>query len=104
MADNSTGNSAITLGDPVPWFSAPLIGDGAFNLHSAGKGHARLVNLGDAHERGDREAMAFTGNDLAHARTCPGFEKDLVAGASLGQQQCRWQRPDAGGTATGDLA
>ena len=25
----------IVLGDPVPWFAAPLIGDGAFNLSVA---------------------------------------------------------------------
>ena len=27
--------SEIVLGDPVPWFAAPLIGDGAFNLSVA---------------------------------------------------------------------
>jgi peroxiredoxin len=35
MTDNSGGNGAITLGDPVPWVSAPLLGDGAFNLQVA---------------------------------------------------------------------
>lgn len=30
-----TGNSAIVLGDPVPWFSAPLLGAGDFNLQVA---------------------------------------------------------------------
>ena len=29
------GDKAIVLGDPVPWFGAPLIGEGAFNLQVA---------------------------------------------------------------------
>ena len=28
-------DTGIVLGDPVPWFGAPLIGDGAFNLQVA---------------------------------------------------------------------
>ena len=35
MADNEAGNGGIILGDPVPWFSAPLIGTGAFHLQVA---------------------------------------------------------------------
>ena len=35
MAQADSGKSAIVLGDPVPWFSAPLLGDGAFNLQVA---------------------------------------------------------------------
>ena len=27
----------IVLGDPVPWFGAPLIGDGTFNLSGRGR-------------------------------------------------------------------
>jgi peroxiredoxin len=34
MATSSAGKSVI-LGDPAPWFGAPLIGDGAFNLQVA---------------------------------------------------------------------
>ena len=34
MATNAAGKN-IVLGDPVPWFGAPLIGDGAFNLQVA---------------------------------------------------------------------
>jgi predicted 2-oxoglutarate/Fe(II)-dependent dioxygenase YbiX/peroxiredoxin len=33
--DNSEPGSRIVLGDPVPWFSAPLIGQGSFNLSVA---------------------------------------------------------------------
>jgi predicted 2-oxoglutarate/Fe(II)-dependent dioxygenase YbiX/peroxiredoxin len=35
MSQSTSGNSAITLGDPVPWFSAPLIGHGSFSLQVA---------------------------------------------------------------------
>src|ERR1700685_2530555 len=35
MAEFESGNSGIILGDPVPWFSAPLIAGGAFNLQVA---------------------------------------------------------------------
>src|ERR1700733_8019390 len=34
MATTTAGKS-IVLGDPTPWFGAPLIGDGAFNLQVA---------------------------------------------------------------------
>src|SRR5580658_8668858 len=34
MANIETGDR-IALGDPVPWFGAPLVGDGAFNLQVA---------------------------------------------------------------------
>jgi hypothetical protein len=35
MAQADSGKSAIVLGDPVPWFGAPLLGDGAFSLQVA---------------------------------------------------------------------
>jgi predicted 2-oxoglutarate/Fe(II)-dependent dioxygenase YbiX/peroxiredoxin len=35
MGKIEAGNHAIVLGDPVPWFGAPLVGDGAFNLQVA---------------------------------------------------------------------
>ena len=35
MQKPEDGNTGIVLGDPVPWFSAPLVGDGAFNLQVA---------------------------------------------------------------------
>jgi hypothetical protein len=64
MANIESGDR-IALGDPVPWFGAPLVGDGAFNLQVAAgrwivlsflgspcdpKGKAELTGLlGDAH-------------------------------------------------------
>ena len=35
MAGSQSGNSAIILGDPAPWFGLPLIGEGSFNLQVA---------------------------------------------------------------------
>ena len=35
MSKTEADAGRIVLGDPVPWFSAPLIADGAFNLSVA---------------------------------------------------------------------
>jgi peroxiredoxin len=35
MGNIEAGSKGIVLGDPVPWFGAPLIGNGAFNLQVA---------------------------------------------------------------------
>lgn len=35
MAESETGNGAIVLGDPAPWFGLRLIGEGNFNLQVA---------------------------------------------------------------------
>ena len=38
MIDHKTGGNRIVLGDPVPWFSAPVVTGGSFDLHvSAGR-------------------------------------------------------------------
>jgi peroxiredoxin len=38
MTNKTASNNAIVLGDPVPWFNAPLVTGGAFDLHvSAGR-------------------------------------------------------------------
>ena len=38
MTDHETGNNRIALGDPVPWFCAPVVTGGSFDLHvSAGR-------------------------------------------------------------------
>ncbi len=55
MTDTTAGNSVI-LGDPVPWFGAPLIGDGAFNLQVAAGRWIVLSFLGSpADPRAHRE-------------------------------------------------
>jgi hypothetical protein len=33
VATKTTAQNSITLGDPVPWFTAPLITGGSFILH-----------------------------------------------------------------------
>ncbi len=35
MANSNTAENRITLGDPVPWFSAPMVTGGSFNLQVA---------------------------------------------------------------------
>jgi peroxiredoxin/predicted 2-oxoglutarate/Fe(II)-dependent dioxygenase YbiX len=38
MSDSKTSNDRIVLGDPVPWFSLPVVTGGSFDLHvSAGR-------------------------------------------------------------------
>ncbi len=55
MATNAAGNS-IVLGDPAPWFGAPLIGEGAFNLQVAAGRWIVLSFLGSpADPQADRE-------------------------------------------------
>jgi len=55
MATIAAGKS-IVLGDPVPWFGAPLIGDGVFNLQVAAGRWIVLSFLGSpADPKADRE-------------------------------------------------
>jgi len=60
MATAAAGKTVI-LGDPVPWFSAPLVGgDGAFNLQVAAGRWIVLGFLGSpAHAKADRELSAL---------------------------------------------
>jgi len=52
----STAGKIIILGDPVPWFGAPLIGEGAFNLQVAAGRWIVLSFLGSAADpKADRE-------------------------------------------------
>lgn len=56
MRDNRRGASGIVLGDPVPWFSAPLIGEGSFSLSVAAGRWIVLSFLGNpAHPRAEQE-------------------------------------------------
>jgi len=58
MADIENGNSGIILGDPVPWFGAPLIGGGAFNLQVAAGRWIVLSFLGSPANPKLREELA----------------------------------------------
>jgi predicted 2-oxoglutarate/Fe(II)-dependent dioxygenase YbiX/peroxiredoxin len=58
--DNNESRGGVTLGDPVPWFSAPLIGEGAFNLQVAAGRWIVLSFLGSpANPRAKEEAVAL---------------------------------------------
>jgi cephalosporin hydroxylase/predicted 2-oxoglutarate/Fe(II)-dependent dioxygenase YbiX/peroxiredoxin len=48
MADNSAIDIQLPLGDPVPWFGAPMLGDGSFNLQVAAGRWIVLAFLGTA--------------------------------------------------------
>ncbi|MFZ2068299.1 MAG: redoxin domain-containing protein, partial [Xanthobacteraceae bacterium] len=58
MAGNEAGNSAIVLGDPVPWFGLPLIGEGAFNLQVAAGRWIVLSFLGSPANARMKEELA----------------------------------------------
>jgi peroxiredoxin len=59
MATIAAGTSVV-LGDPAPWFGAPLIGDGVFNLGVAAGRWIVLGFLGSpAEARADRELSAL---------------------------------------------
>ncbi|HEY1982554.1 MAG TPA: redoxin domain-containing protein, partial [Xanthobacteraceae bacterium] len=69
MAQADSGKSAIVLGDPVPWFSAPLLGDGAFNLQVAAGRWIVLSFLGSPANPKVKEELAQLLHDsqLFHA-------------------------------------
>src|SRR6202007_1169509 len=46
MQQDQTSRRGIVLGDPVPWFGAPLIGQGEFNLSVAAGRWIVLAFLG----------------------------------------------------------
>jgi predicted 2-oxoglutarate/Fe(II)-dependent dioxygenase YbiX/peroxiredoxin len=56
MQSTEAGPGRIVLGDPVPWFAAPLVGDGSFNLSVAAGRWIVLSFLGSpANPRVERE-------------------------------------------------
>jgi predicted 2-oxoglutarate/Fe(II)-dependent dioxygenase YbiX/peroxiredoxin len=60
MDINEAGSGGIVLGDPVPWFAAPLIGDGSFNLSVAAGRWIVLSFLGSpANPRAEPELNAL---------------------------------------------
>jgi len=63
MAGNEAGNKAIVLGDPVPWFGLPLIGEGSFSLQVAAGRWIVLSFLGSpANPRVKEELAALLGD------------------------------------------
>ena len=60
MSDSEADRHAIVLGDPVPWFAAPLIGAGSFNLSVAAGRWIVLGFLGSpANPRLEQELAAL---------------------------------------------
>ncbi|HTZ01481.1 MAG TPA: 2OG-Fe(II) oxygenase [Xanthobacteraceae bacterium] len=59
-APTAAADQAIVLGDPVPWFGAPVLGNGAFNLQVAAGRWIVLSFLGAPDDpRTDRELTAL---------------------------------------------
>jgi peroxiredoxin len=60
MEKSGTAAAPIVLGDPVPWFGAPLVGEGAFNLQVAAGRWIVLSFLGSpANPRVNEEVSAL---------------------------------------------
>ncbi len=69
MTTNAAGKS-IVLGDPAPWFGAPLIGDGTFNLQVAAGRWIVLSFLGSpADPRADQELSNLLRDTQLSTRT-----------------------------------
>ncbi len=68
MENSRNGAARIVLGDPVPWFSAPLIGEGSFSLSVAAGRWIVLSFLGKpANARVEQElAGLFRSAQLFH--------------------------------------
>jgi len=58
MEKSEAGHRGIVLGDPVPWFGAPLIGDGSFNLSVAAGRWIVLAFLGSPKEARLKQELA----------------------------------------------
>jgi predicted 2-oxoglutarate/Fe(II)-dependent dioxygenase YbiX len=74
MIDHKTGGNRVVLGDPVPWFSAPIVTGGSFDLHvSAG----RWVALSFLGSPSNPRAMAEIA-ELARASSSLGEDHVIV--------------------------
>jgi predicted 2-oxoglutarate/Fe(II)-dependent dioxygenase YbiX/peroxiredoxin len=72
MEKSEAGPRGIALGDPVPWFAAPLLGEGSFNLSVAAGRWIVLAFLGSpANPRIDQELT-----ELFHS--APLFDEDRI--------------------------
>jgi predicted 2-oxoglutarate/Fe(II)-dependent dioxygenase YbiX/peroxiredoxin len=81
MIDHKTAGNRVVLGDPVPWFSAPLVTGGSFDLHvSAG----RWVVLSFLGSPANPRAMAEIA-ELARASSSLGEDHVIVGCVFTGQ-------------------
>jgi peroxiredoxin len=81
MIDHKTAGNRVVLGDPVPWFSAPVVTGGSFDLHvSAG----RWVVLSFLGSPANPRAMAEIA-ELARASSSLGEDHVVVGCVFTGQ-------------------
>jgi hypothetical protein len=72
FAPTAAADKAIVLGDPVPWFGTPLVGEGAFNLQVAAGRWIVLSFLGSPdNPQADRELTQLLADTLV-------FDEDKV--------------------------
>ena len=96
MTDNTTVENRIILGDPVPWFSAPLVTGGSFDLHVSAGRWVVLSFLGsptdpraiaETHRTGARQRERSTKTTSWSAACSPGRPDDVAKFAAHQQQQ-----------------
>jgi peroxiredoxin/predicted 2-oxoglutarate/Fe(II)-dependent dioxygenase YbiX len=92
MSDTKTGGHRIILGDPVPWFSLPLVTGGSFDLQASAGRWVVLSFLGspsnpramaEAAELA-REAASFNEDHLVVAAVFTGQPEDVAGLAAIG--------------------
>jgi predicted 2-oxoglutarate/Fe(II)-dependent dioxygenase YbiX/peroxiredoxin len=81
MSDTKTAGHRIVLGDPVPWFSLPLVAGGSFDLHA---GAGRWVVLSFLGSLEDPRAMAEVG-ELSRLSAAFGEDHLIIACVFTGQ-------------------
>ena len=80
MAEDSSVANRIVLGEHVPWFSAPLIGGGQFDLHVSAGRWVVLSFLGSpAHPRAAEELSRLLHQVLQGVQAQPGVEKATIS-------------------------
>ena len=78
MSDIKTASHRIILGDPVPWFSLPVVTGGSFDLHASA---GRWVVLSFLGSLADPRAMAEVAEFM---RLSASFSEDhLVIGVRI---------------------
>src|ERR1700739_1598756 len=74
MINHKTGSNRVVLGDPVPWFSAPIVAGGSFDLHVSAGRWVVLSFLGSPANPGAMAEIA----ELARASSSLGEDHVIV--------------------------
>jgi predicted 2-oxoglutarate/Fe(II)-dependent dioxygenase YbiX/peroxiredoxin len=100
VANNTTTENRISLGDPVPWFSAPLVSGGSFILHVHAGRWIVLCFLGSPANPRVREELAALLNESSL------FDEDrlIVRGVFTAPPDDVAQYPEGGSKALSFLA